>query len=509
MQKKPSRSAKRGSSSSSTGESQQSGSPDELRSYLREIGENPLLSRDQEVLLAREIEEGEVMAMEGLVEARLVVEEFVQLVEKMQNGDISVRKLLRYPDDDPESGHARTSKDRVVEVVEALKKTTVAAAKKPDAAKQQEALKEARQAVCEIRWHEDLFEHTHKQLQAVIDDIHQAEATLSLCAQELGVEDDRWKQVVVDGDPHQTESSIAQLLGVSPETWASIQPRVEQSTSQLRQIETDHKQTVKELKKISILVQRGVRKIQRAKNSMVRSNLRLVVSIAKKYSRYGVSLLDLIQEGNIGLMKAVDRFDYHLGFKFSTYAAWWIRQAIIRTIADQTHTIRIPTHMFELSRKIQRTRQAWIQKHGQEPSPAELATELEVPLERIQQVLQTVKSSVSLESPVGDSESQQLGDMLEDTSATSPLDVALQISLMEQLNEVLDTLDAREETVLRMRFGLGEKAQEHSLEEVGRQLSLSRERIRQIEARALRKLRHSSRASRLMPFLDSARPGLP
>ncbi len=497
-------------SSSSTEEAnKQSGSPDELRSYLREIGENPLLSRDQEVILAQEIEDGEIQAMEALVEARLVVQEFVQLVQKMKDGEISVRKLLRYPDDDPESGHARTSKDRVVEVVTRLDKATKAGSKANPSKKALEELQEARKDVCEIRWHEDLFEHAYKQLQAVIDDILHAESTLSLCAQEIDVEEDQWKQVVLDGDPHQTESSIAQMLGVSPETWASIQPRVKQSMAQLRQIETDTRQSIQELKRVSIRVQQGVRKIQRAKNSMVRSNLRLVVSIAKKYSRYGVSLLDLIQEGNIGLMKAVDRFDYHLGFKFSTYAAWWIRQAIIRTIADQTHTIRIPTHMFELSRKIQRTRQAWIQKQGQEPTPGDLAKELDVPIERIQQVLQTVKSSVSLESPVGDSESQQLGDMLEDTSATSPLDVALQISLMEQLNEVLDTLDAREETVLRMRFGLGEKSQEHSLEEVGRQLNLSRERIRQIEARALRKLRHSSRASRLMPFLDSARPGLP
>ncbi len=486
----------------------QTGAPDELRSYLREIGESPLLSREQEVEIAEEIEKGEQLILDALIQARCVVKMLAHFGEQLHQGELSIRKLLRYPDDEQESNKPPLA-TQILTAVNTLERLEEEKYQKGPSPELEQRLQEARKQVCDLRWHEDLFEKLVRYLKEQMADILEEELELLLCAEELDLDREALEVLMAEGIPQPTEPSITQSLGISQEQWGALQPRITKAITHLHRVETENQQSIKELKEIFIKLKKGLTLTQRAKDKMVRSNLRLVVSLAKKYARYSVSLLDLIQEGNIGLMKAVDRFDHHLGFKFSTYAAWWIRQAIIRTIADQTHTIRIPTHMFELSRKIQRKRQTWIQKNGVEPTPEELAHALEVPVEKIQQVLQTVKSSVSLETPVGDSDAQQLGDLIEDTSAASPLDVALQISLVEQLNEVLDTLDTREETVLRMRFGLGEKAAEHSLEEVGRQLNLSRERVRQIEARALRKLRHSSRANRLGPFLEHTHPRLP
>jgi RNA polymerase primary sigma factor len=259
--------------------------------------------------------------------------------------------------------------------------------------------------------------------------------------------------------------------------------------------------SVKEIKEVNRNMSMGETKMRRAKKDMVEANLRLVISIAKKYTNRGLQFLDLIQEGNIGLMKAVDKFEYRRGYKFSTYATWWIRQAITRSIADQARTIRIPVHMIETINKIVRTQRQIMSEFGREPTPEELAKKLAMPLEKVRKVLKIAKEPVSLETPVGDEEDSSLGDFIEDKNALQPLDTAIQSNLSESTTKILASLTPREERVLRMRFGIGMNT-DHTLEEVGLQFSVTRERIRQIEAKALRKLKHPSRSKQLKSFLE-------
>ena len=259
--------------------------------------------------------------------------------------------------------------------------------------------------------------------------------------------------------------------------------------------------TLLEFKRIVSHVQKGERESSIAKKEMIEANLRLVISIAKKYTNRGLQFLDLIQEGNIGLMKAVDKFEYRRGYKFSTYATWWIRQAITRSIADQARTIRIPVHMIETINKIVRTQRQLLSEIGREPTPEEISVKLNMPLEKVRKVLKIAKEPVSLETPVGDEEDSHLGDFIQDENAVIPIDAAIQSNLRQTTTKILSSLTPREERVLRMRFGIGMNS-DHTLEEVGQQFSVTRERIRQIEAKALRKLKHPTRAKQLKSFLD-------
>jgi RNA polymerase primary sigma factor len=271
--------------------------------------------------------------------------------------------------------------------------------------------------------------------------------------------------------------------------------------AQIAVVANDASLPISEFRRVYMTVSRGERDSARAKKEMIEANLRLVISIAKKYTNRGLQFLDLIQEGNIGLMKAVDKFEYRRGYKFSTYATWWIRQAITRSIADQARTIRIPVHMIETINKLVRTSRQMLHEIGREPAPEELADKLGMPLEKVRKVLKIAKEPISLETPIGDEEDSHLGDFIEDKAAVIPLDAAIQANLREATTRVLSSLTPREERVLRMRFGIGMNT-DHTLEEVGQQFNVTRERIRQIEAKALRKLKHPSRSRKLRSFLD-------
>jgi RNA polymerase primary sigma factor len=298
------------------------------------------------------------------------------------------------------------------------------------------------------------------------------------------------------------EFKLCRRLGLHPSELHEIEARMKIADKRIKQIVEETGITSARLFELHTELMSARRQADKAKAELVEANLRLVVSIAKKYTNRGLQFLDLIQEGNIGLMKAVDKFEYKRGYKFSTYATWWIRQAITRAIADQARTIRIPVHMIETINKLIRTSRSLVQELGREPTPEEIADKMELPLDKVRKVLKIAKEPISLETPIGEEEDSHLGDFIEDKNAVSPSEVVININLADQTRRVLATLTPREEKVLRMRFGIGETS-DHTLEEVGQDFSVTRERIRQIEAKALRKLRHPSRSKRLKAFVES------
>ena len=527
-------------------------SDDPIRMYLREMGGVELLSREGEIAIAKRIEAGKDVMLNALSQSPITASQFFEWDNKLQNDEILVREIIdidtNYMDDD-ESGNG--SKQKKQEDDQASEETnnaeedefnpTLAAMEteiKPKVLQTVHTLtkeynklikyqKEKLQCVLESKKFSASKEKNYKK---IVDDILENIKSLQLSPsvlEELVQKHyaENKKIISLEGNllrlaidskisrdefikfyiGNEINPNLKEFLDTN-DVWKKFFNKNKNEFKNIRDrlVEISNKLgiSVTEYKKLVSRVQKGEKESRIAKKEMVEANLRLVISIAKKYTNRGLQFLDLIQEGNIGLMKAVDKFEYRRGYKFSTYATWWIRQAITRSIADQARTIRIPVHMIETINKIVRTQRLILSEFGREATPEELSKKLRMPLEKVRKVLKISKEPVSLEKPVGDEEDSSLGDFIEDTKALAPLEQAIKSNLSEATTKILSTLTPREERVLRMRFGVGMNT-DHTLEEVGLQFSVTRERIRQIEAKALRKLKHPSRSKQLKSFLES------
>jgi RNA polymerase primary sigma factor len=514
---------------------------DPVRMYMREMGSVELLDREGEIRIAKRIEEG---LNEALYAMAIYPETIAILLEAYEAVGEGKRRLVDVvtgffdpnaepaapepppaldaaaEEDDEEEENAEGSEDEEAEPTgpdpeecrlnfEELQKRYAKAwtsLEKLGAADKKTQAK--REAVADLlmtfKLSPKIIDEVTRNLRDKIELIREIErSVMRICVVDAGMTREEFLSKYRGSSPTDLEwldKSIRAKRKYSA-TLATKKPEIEALLSKLTQIEGDNLISIDEIKDINRRMNVGEAKARRAKKEMVEANLRLVISIAKKYTNRGLQFLDLIQEGNIGLMKAVDKFEYRRGYKFSTYATWWIRQAITRSIADQARTIRIPVHMIETINKLNRISRQMIQEMGREPTPEELAVKMEMPEDKIRKVLKIAKEPISMETPIGDDEDSHLGDFIEDTNAISPLESATSQSLAEATHQILASLTPREAKVLRMRFGIDMNT-DHTLEEVGKQFDVTRERIRQIEAKALRKLRHPSRANYLRSFLD-------
>jgi len=500
---------------------------DPVRLYLREMGKVALLIREGEITLAKRIEEGKDEATAAILSTSLAVEKIRALREELREDIIPIKDVVDFPEEESteekEAALRRSvirelgNVDRLLREREQLThqwrrlKAKAGGRKRGKAEpawKRVEGQAEGKKSkvlsiLRGLNLQQSLLDLWGNDLKKLVEKIHRAEREIALWSdgkRPAPTAVDAFLSSLADDDRDEGDRDLYQKA-------ASKHPSIKErlvwvAQQKIKRAEELADARADELKNIVKIIKQGEAKAARAKKEMVEANLRLVISIAKKYTNRGLQFLDLIQEGNIGLMKAVDKFEYRRGYKFSTYATWWIRQAITRAIADQARTIRIPVHMIETINKLIRTSRQLVQELGREPTPEEIAVKMEVPVDKVRKVLKIAQEPISLETPIGEEEDSHLGDFIEDKQVGSPVESMIGLSLREQTNKVLNSLTPREEKVLRLRFGLSDGC-EHTLEEVGQDFAVTRERIRQIEAKALRKLRHPSRSKKLRSFLES------